>query len=110
MAETKSYDFVFLRHGESVGNAEERFQGQSDFPLTETGREQARALADRWLKEGMKFDLVVTSPLSRAKETAEIIAGKLERSGGGKPDLAGTQCRRGIGPDARGSLEAFSRT
>lgn len=77
MAETKSYDFVFLRHGESVGNAEERFQGQSDFPLTETGREQARALADRWFKEGMKFDLVLTSPLSRAQETAGIVAGKL---------------------------------
>jgi broad specificity phosphatase PhoE len=77
MAEAKSYDFVFLRHGESVGNAEERFQGQSDFPLTETGREQARALADRWLTEGMKFDLVLTSPLSRAKETAEIVAGVL---------------------------------
>ena len=77
MAEAKSYDFVFLRHGESVGNAEERFQGQSDFPLTETGREQARALADRWFKEEMKFDLVLTSPLSRAQETAKIVAGKL---------------------------------
>ena len=29
---------VFLRHGESVGNAEDRFQGQADFPLTEKGR------------------------------------------------------------------------
>ena len=98
MAETKSYDFVFLRHGESVGNAEERFQGQSDFPLTEAGREQARALADRWLKEGMKFDLALTSPLSRARETAEIVAGKLnvpleansiwmERDAGGVSDL-----------------------
>ncbi len=77
MAETKSYDFVFLRHGESVGNAEERFQGQADFPLTEKGRRQAMALAERWLKEKMKFDLVVTSPLSRARETAELIAGKL---------------------------------
>jgi len=77
MAETKSYDFVFLRHGESVGNAEERFQGQSDFPLTDAGREQALVLAERWLRQGMKFDLVVTSPLSRAKETAEIVASKL---------------------------------
>jgi broad specificity phosphatase PhoE len=77
MAETKSYDFVFLRHGESVGNAEERFQGQSDFPLTEAGRAQARVLAERWHNEGRKFDLVLTSPLSRAKETAEIIGGKL---------------------------------
>jgi 2,3-bisphosphoglycerate-dependent phosphoglycerate mutase len=78
MAETKSYDFVFLRHGESVGNAEERFQGQADFPLTEKGRRQTLALAERWLKEKKKFDLVLTSPLSRAKETAELIGGKLD--------------------------------
>ena len=77
MAETKSYDFVFLRHGESVGNAEERFQGQSDFPLTDVGRSQAFALAERWLMEGVKFDGVLTSPLSRARETAEIVAGRL---------------------------------
>jgi broad specificity phosphatase PhoE len=77
MTETKSYDFVFLRHGESVGNAEERFQGQADYPLTEAGRAQARALAERWQKDGMKFDLAVTSPLVRAKETAQIIGGLL---------------------------------
>ncbi len=72
-----SYTFTFLRHGESVGNAEERFQGQSDFPLTEAGRVQARSLAERWSKEQIKFDLAVTSPLVRAKETAEIITLKL---------------------------------
>ena len=69
-----SYSFTFLRHGESVGNAEERFQGQSDFPLTEGGRAQARALAERWLKNGVKFDLALTSSLVRARETAEIVA------------------------------------
>jgi len=77
MFETKSYDFVFLRHGESVGNVEERFQGQSDYPLTERGREQARALAQRWAREGMRFDLAITSPLARAKETATIISAVL---------------------------------
>jgi broad specificity phosphatase PhoE len=71
------YKFVFLRHGESVGNAEARWQGQSNYPLTERGRAQARALADRWKSEGVKFDLVVSSPLVRAKETAEIIASAL---------------------------------
>lgn len=69
-----SYAFTFLRHGESVGNAEERFQGQSDYPLTEAGRAQARALGERWLTDGIKFDLAVTSPLVRARETAETIA------------------------------------
>jgi broad specificity phosphatase PhoE len=74
MNETKSYDFVFLRHGESVGNAEERFQGQSDYPLTPAGRQQAERLAKRWSTEGMHLDLVLTSPLARARETAEIVA------------------------------------
>ncbi|MBI5953728.1 MAG: histidine phosphatase family protein [Chloroflexi bacterium] len=68
---------TFLRHGESVGNAEARWQGQSDFPLTDVGRAQARALAERWQRENMKFDFLISSPLIRAKETAEIIASAL---------------------------------
>lgn len=68
------FDLIFLRHGESVGNAEARWQGQFDFPLTDKGRAQARALADRWLAEKRTFDTILSSPLSRAKETADIIA------------------------------------
>jgi broad specificity phosphatase PhoE len=71
------YSFVFLRHGESIGNAESRWQGQSDYALTEKGRAQARALAERWKSEAVRFDLVLASPLVRAKETAEIIASTL---------------------------------
>ncbi len=71
------YNFVFLRHGESVGNAEARWQGQSDYVLTEKGRAQAGALAQRWKSEGERFDLIISSPLVRAKETAEIIASAL---------------------------------
>jgi broad specificity phosphatase PhoE len=72
------YQFVFLRHGESLGNAQSRWQGQSDYPLTEKGRAQAWALAERWKAENAKFDLVLASPLGRAKETAEIIASLLQ--------------------------------
>jgi len=72
------YNFVFLRHGESVGNAEARWQGQSDYVLTEKGRTQAQALAKRWKSESVKFDLIISSPLLRAKETAEIIASALD--------------------------------
>lgn len=68
---------MFLRHGESTGNAESRWQGQSDYPLTERGRAQAKALAKRWQEENAKFDLAITSPLVRAKETAEIVASTL---------------------------------
>jgi len=71
------YHFTFLRHGESVGNAQSRWQGQSDYPLTERGRSQAYALAERWKSEAVKFDLAIASPLTRAKETAEIITSAL---------------------------------
>ncbi len=71
------YTVTFLRHGESVGNLENRFQGQADFPLTETGRAQARALAERWQAEGCTFERVFSSPLARARETAEIVCAAL---------------------------------
>lgn len=72
------YRFTLLRHGESIGNAQSRWQGQSDYALTERGRAQARALAERWQSEKMKFDLVISSPLQRARETAEIVAAALD--------------------------------
>jgi len=72
------YNFVFLRHGESIGNAESRWQGQSDYALTEKGRAQARALGERWKSESVKFDLIIASPLVRAKETAQIISSALD--------------------------------
>jgi 2,3-bisphosphoglycerate-dependent phosphoglycerate mutase len=72
-----AYLIVFLRHGESVGNAQERFQGQYDFPLSEKGREQAQALAERWKHEGMTFDRCIASPLLRARQTAEIVTAAL---------------------------------
>ena len=77
MSETPLYYVTFLRHGESVGNAEDRFQGHADFPLTGKGRAQACALADRWQAEGVTFDACITSPLQRACQTAEIICSTL---------------------------------
>lgn len=72
------YHFTLLRHGESVGNSEGRVQGQSEYPLTETGRKQSQALAQRWVTEGQSFDRIISSPQSRSRETAEIIAGCLD--------------------------------
>lgn len=77
MSEPEIFDIIFLRHGESVGNAEQRWQGQADFPLTEKGREQAQALAARWLKENREFNHIYASPQKRAKETANIIGAAL---------------------------------
>jgi len=78
MTEKERYDIIFLRHGESVGNAEARWQGQADYPLTDKGRQQAQALVKRWLDEKRTFDIIVSSPLSRACETAEIIGAALK--------------------------------
>ena len=72
------FQITFVRHGESVGNAENRLQGHSDFPLSETGMAQARALARRWQEQGTCFDLAISSPLARAADTARIIVPALE--------------------------------
>jgi broad specificity phosphatase PhoE len=72
------FTITLLRHAESIGNIESRWQGQSDFELTDTGRAQVNALAERWQSEDARFDLILTSPLLRARETAEIIASALD--------------------------------
>lgn len=65
-----------IRHGESVGNFENRFRGRHDFPLNENGLEQARAL--KKALQNIDFRAIYSSPLSRAFQTAEILAdGKL---------------------------------
>jgi probable phosphoglycerate mutase len=61
-----------IRHGETQWNAEERYQGHGDSPLTETGRNQIIALSLRMQK--IQFDTLISSDLGRAQETAAIIA------------------------------------
>ena len=65
---------LFVRHAESTANAENRYQGRADFPLSDAGRRQARKLADRFHSEGFVPTHVYTSPLSRTSETAAILA------------------------------------
>ncbi len=68
------HTITLLRHGETVANRESLIQGQMDYPLSETGILQARALAREWRRRSLQFDLVLSSPLQRARRTAEIIA------------------------------------
>lgn len=63
---------IAIRHGEAEWNIQGREMGQLDSPLTLRGGEQARAIARR-LKTA-PFDLIYTSDLGRAVQTAEIIA------------------------------------
>jgi uncharacterized phosphatase len=67
---------ALVRHGETDWNRERRIQGRSDIPLNETGRGQALDTAEA-LSHGAPWDLVFTSPLARASETAAIIAAHL---------------------------------
>ena len=69
---THPAEFYFIRHGESAGNQARKIQGHTDSPLTNQGREQA-AQAGIWLK-ARQIERIIASPLSRARETATIIA------------------------------------
>lgn len=59
------------RHGQTDWNIEKRLQGRSDIPLNDTGRLQARECGEALQNAGI--GLIITSPLSRAAETGEII-------------------------------------
>jgi broad specificity phosphatase PhoE len=61
-----------VRHGETEWNRAGRFQGHTDVELSDVGREQARALAERL--RSREINVVAASDLRRARETAEIIA------------------------------------
>jgi len=66
----------FVRHGQSEGNATPVFQAL-DSPLSKKGKEQAEYMAERASR--LSFETIVASPLTRAKETAEIIAEKTKK-------------------------------
>ncbi len=65
-----------IRHGQTDWNRQGRFQGREDIPLNETGILQAKQCAQAL--SGENFRAVITSPLCRAKKTAEIIAQHLK--------------------------------
>ncbi len=75
---------LVVRHGQTTWNASKRWQGRADSPLSALGVAQAR-----WAAETLaRFDVVVTSNLSRAHDTGTIIAGAFGAPVVVDPDLA----------------------
>lgn len=64
---------ILIRHGETAWNAERRLQGHLDIALNAEGERQARLLAEALAPEHL--DLVVSSDLGRARQTAQAVAG-----------------------------------
>lgn len=83
--------FYFIRHGETDWNKEHLCQGSTDNPLNDNGRDQAHKAAD--LVEPIDVDVIISSHLSRAKETAMIISQKTNTSIVVDPRIA----ERGLG-------------
>ena len=64
----------FTRHGQTVWNVENKICGATDIALTPKGREQAARLGNELRRLALPIDLVLASPLSRAADTARILA------------------------------------
>lgn len=75
MSEPLPITVLLVRHGEAEGNREHRFIGQSDVALSDLGRLQAAALAERLIE--LPVARIVTSDLSRARETIQPAADRL---------------------------------
>lgn len=64
-------NILLVRHGETAWNREGRYQGRTDIPLSPDGEQQVRALGKRL--ETIEITVAISSPLSRARTTAEAI-------------------------------------
>ncbi len=67
-----AHTLTLVRHGQTASSARSAYSGQSDIPLTELGREQAVRAAEQL--GGAGIDAVISSPLIRARDTAQAIA------------------------------------
>lgn len=66
---------LLIRHAQSSANAERRIQGHLDVPLSERGLRESALLAERLAQQAI--DVLYTSPLRRARQTAEVVGAKL---------------------------------
>lgn len=67
----------FIRHGESEFNRAKIWNGPTDTPLTIKGRAQAKQVGRQAREQGLVFDVIITSPLTRAHDTAKHVATEL---------------------------------
>jgi probable phosphoglycerate mutase len=77
---------ILVRHGQTAWNAIERFRGREDLPLNEVGLSQAERTAERIARQ-WKPTAIYSSPLARARATAEAVAARCRLPVQGHPDL-----------------------
>jgi len=70
---SQSTNFGLLRHGQTVWNKEKRVQGSGNSPLTAEGAELSRQWGRYLATASMDWDLILTSPLQRARDTAKLV-------------------------------------
>ena len=71
-------EIYILRHGIAVDRGTPGYKKDSDRPLTQEGEEKMHQIADTMLAMGLKFDLILSSPYTRAEQTAQIVADTLD--------------------------------
>jgi 2,3-bisphosphoglycerate-dependent phosphoglycerate mutase len=69
---------LFVRHGESVDDIEDRYGGVADFDLTEKGKRQVLESVKKIASLNEKFEVILSSPLKRAFQSAKIISRELK--------------------------------
>jgi phosphohistidine phosphatase len=80
-------NLYFLRHADALPEDGETVLNDGERPLSPEGREQVVRLAQAIRQQELSFDLVLTSPLKRTRETAELLLTTLERPPGEANDL-----------------------
>ena len=72
--------FCFIRHGRTQYNIDKLIQGRLDNPLTKQGENDAKIVADLIKEHNLEFDVIISSPLSRAISTANIVRNEINHN------------------------------
>jgi phosphohistidine phosphatase len=73
-------ELYILRHGIAVERGTPGYKKDSERPLTTDGEDKMRQIADAMRGMDLKFDLILSSPYTRAEQTAKIVAGELDET------------------------------